>query len=132
MELTLTVSHQPLSENGLSNNHLPDKLARLVSKKSSIMSARSSNYGETYKVIIIKNPVIVNNLSVQLQFHMESHRRYKASANGAAPVKTKIRAKLYAASRVKMIILEKSIIKSNKKIEMRLSPFCSASLRTRS
>ena len=36
-----------------------------------------------------------------LQFHMESHRRYKASANGVAPVNTKIRAKLYAASRVK-------------------------------
>ena len=46
-------------------------------------------------------PVNVVSLSVQLQFHMESHRRYKASANGVAPVKTKIRAKLYAASRVK-------------------------------
>ena len=46
-------------------------------------------------------PVIVNSVTVQLQFHMESHRRYKASANGVAPVKTKIRAKLYAASRAK-------------------------------
>jgi hypothetical protein len=51
---------------------------------------------------------------VQLQFHIESHRRYKASANGVAPVKTKIRAKLYAASRVKWSSYYKNQTKKKK------------------